>query len=335
MPRRRQRVTIEDVAREAGVSSMTVSRVINDAPGVSAETRVYVREIIARLDYRPSRIARSLATNKTYMIGLVVPDITNPYFSEIVQGAEQVAWELDYSVLLANFNENPAREEALLIQLEETGVDGVILVSSRLPDDILLPLIEHQKAVVTINRVVPRQLASSVYLDPQVGLRWNKAIRHLVATGHKHIPYLCLKRSQVQGTLEEYLALMIELGLRACPEWYVSCAPNWDSGYARGRWILETYPEIDALVGGNDLVALGAMRAALELGRCIPDDLAIIGGDGILMAREVTPSLTTFRAPLHDMGAAAARLLFKRIAGNNNYEEYLFSEEFIIRESAP
>ncbi|MCC6804846.1 MAG: LacI family DNA-binding transcriptional regulator, partial [Anaerolineae bacterium] len=112
MPKRHQRVTIEDVAREAGVSMMTVSRVINGTGRISDETREYVREVATRLGYRPNRAARTLVTNRTLMVGCVVPDITNPYFSEIFQGAEEVFWQEGYNVLVANTNETPARERA-------------------------------------------------------------------------------------------------------------------------------------------------------------------------------------------------------------------------------
>jgi LacI family transcriptional regulator len=158
----KKRVTLNDVAREAGVSAMTVSRVINNTGRISDATRARVRSVIDLLGYRPSRAARTLVTNQTFMIGVVVPDITNPYFAEIVQGIEEVAWEHDYSVLLANTGENPRREEAVLDQLDDSTVDGVIVCSSRLANDVLFPLLEKQQAVVSVNRRVPIPLASVV-----------------------------------------------------------------------------------------------------------------------------------------------------------------------------
>src|SRR5512145_2960524 len=143
MVKRQQRATLEDVAREAGVSTMTVSRVVNNTGRISEETRRHVHDVVMRLNYRPSRAARALVTRQTLMIAVVVPDVTNPYFAEIIKGAEDVAWEHGYGVLLANTNESQAREAAVLNQLEETTADGLIVVSSRLPENILLPLLER------------------------------------------------------------------------------------------------------------------------------------------------------------------------------------------------
>lgn len=331
----KKRVTLDDVAREAGVSSMTVSRVINDTGRISDATRAHVREIIARLDYRPSRAARTLVTNQTYMIAVVVPDITNPYFAEIVQGVEDVTWERDYSVLLANTRENPRREADVIDQLDDSTIDGLITCSSRLPDDELFALIAKQQAVVSVNRQVPEHLASVVRGWYQVGDRANRAARHLFASGRRRIGYLRLKRSASHATLDNFTAFTHTLGAEINPAWYLDCEPTWDAGYTQGQRLLAQAPEIDAIVGGNDLVALGAMRAISEAGKRIPDDIAITGGDDILLANQVDPPLTTFRAAKYEIGVTAARMLFERMAGDTSYREFIYDEELIVRGSAP
>jgi LacI family transcriptional regulator len=335
MPPKHRRVTLEDVAREAGVSPMTVSRVINNTGRISEATRAQVRAVIARLDYRPSRAARTLVTRKTFLIGLVVPDITNPYFAEIVQGAETVAWERAYSVLLANTNENPAREEAVLGQLDDSTIDGLIVCSSRLPDDMLLPLIEQHSAVVVINRAVPTHVASVVRNRMGYFARAVLALDHLIASGHRRIGYLCLRHSAVQLSLERYMTKLEAEGLEVDPDWYRICAPTWAAGYEQGRSLLRAHPTLDAIACGNDLIALGVMRAALDSGRHIPGDLAVTGGDDILLASQVTPTLTTFGVPKYEVGAMAMDLLFKRIDGDTTYREHLYSADLIVRESAP
>ena len=335
MVKKTKRITLEDVAKEAGVSPMTVSRVMNNTGRISDETREYIRQVVDRMGYRPSRVARSLVTNKTFLIGLVVPDITNTFFSEIVHGVEDVAWEKGYSVLLANTNETPSREAAVLSQLQEAIVDGVIVCSSRLPDDDLIALISQYSAVVTINRPVPRHLASLVRIDPSAEPRWARAAHYLLERGRERIAYLCLQRSQIRGTLDEFLALFTEAGIDVNPDWYVSCIPTWESGYWHTHDLLTAYPEIDGIIGGNDLLALGALRAAKELGRSVPESLAITGADDILLAREIDPPLTTFTMPKRKIGVIAANLLFKRIEGNKEYEEIYYKEGLVIRQSTP
>ncbi len=331
----KKRITLEDVAREAGVSAMTVSRVINDTGRISEATRAHVRIVIERLGYRPSRAARTLVTNRTYMIGVIIPDITNPYFAEIVQGIEDAAWDHDYSVLLANTSESPRREEAVLDQLEDSTVDGVIACSSRLPDEVLFPLLEKQRAVVVVNRHAPAQLFGVVRGRFNLGDRAKRAARHLIEAGRQRIGYLRLIRSAALSPLEDFTAYVRSQHIATNANWYLDCAPTWEAGYQACKQLLAQSPEVDAIIGGNDLVALGAMRAAREAGCQIPDDIAFVGGDDILLASQVTPALTTFRAPKYEIGTVAAQMIFEQIKGDITYREHLFEEELIVRASAP
>ena len=334
MPKRHQRVTIEDVAREAGVSMMTVSRVINDTGRISDETRDYVREVATRLGYRPNRAARTLATNRTMLVGCVVPDITNPYFSEIFQGAEEVFWQEGYNVLVANTNEIPARERAVLSQLDETTIDGLIICSSRLPDKVLFSLLKRHPVVVTINRRPPQPLASVVAARYRQGAVPLMAARYLQQTGRRRIGFFCLKHSSQYLSIRDFVRELSAEGIAVKREWCASGHPTWKSGYELGKQLLHAHPELDAVIGGNDLVALGIMQAAKELGRTIPDDLAITGVDDILLVSQVTPPLTTFRVPKREMGAQAARLLLLRMQGDLTYREFTYDAELVIRGSA-
>lgn len=334
MNSKRKRVTLEDVARQAGVSAMTVSRVINHTGRISPATRQHVSEVIDALGYRPSRAARTLVTTKTWMIGVIVPDITNPYFAEIVHGIEDTAWDAGYGVLLANTNESPTREATMLGQIDESAVDGVIAVSSRLANDELEAFLEPHRAVVTINREFPA-LGSCVRPRHGYGYRAYHAALYLARAGHQRIGYISLIRSLINMQVEDLIARVAEAGITIRREWCATCLPTWSAGYETGRHLLAEQPELTAIVAGNDLVALGVMRAAIEAGRRIPDDLALIGGDDILLASQVTPPLTTFSVPKYDIGANAARLLSKRMDGDLTYREYLFDEELIERGSAP
>ena len=335
MARKKQRVTIADVAQEAGVSAMTVSRVINQTGRISQATRQQVLAVIARLNYRPSRAARALVTHNTLMIGVIVQDITNPFFSAIVQGIETVAWEKHYSVLLANTNETRAREEAVLNYLDESTVDGLIVCSSRLPDDVLLALIKKQRAVTLINRHAPDSIANVVFKAIGYKGRARIALQHLMRSGHHNIGHLCLKFSAMQIGRDEYMAILRAGGITPHPGWYRTCEPTWAAGYALGRTLITEHPELDAVIAGNDLVALGLMRAVHEAGLRVPEDLAIVGGDDTLLASQVTPALTTFHVPTYEIGMIAARMLFGQLEGDTEYHEYLYPETLVIRESAP
>lgn len=331
----KQRVTLDDVAREAGVSTMTVSRVVNNTGRISDTTRRHVQAIITRLGYRPSRAARALVTRKTALLGVIVPDITNPYFSKIVQGIEDVATEAEYSVLLVNTNETLAREEAALTQLDDSTIDGLILCSSRLSEETLLPLLERQRCVVSVTRRLPEHLASCVLPRHEFGYRAVEAFRYLVQHGHERIGLVYLKRHFITTYEEDFIAHLADVGIMCKEEWTIGCVPTWEAGYAASIELLTAQPHLTAIVAGNDLVALGTMRAAVELGRRIPDDLAVIGGDDILIAQQVTPPLTTFKAPRYEIGAMAARLLFQRMEGDMQYREYIYDEELVERGSAP
>ncbi len=329
----KSRVTLEDVAREAGVSTMTVSRVVNNTGKISQATREHVQTIIARLGYRPSRAARALVTNKTYLLGVTVPDITNPYFSTIVHGIEDVASEGGYSVLLVNSNETPAREQAALNQIDDSTIDGLIVCSSRLPEDVLLPLLEHHRAVVSVNRPFPKHLASCVLARYRYGYRSYLAARYLAQHGYQRIGYVHLTRSFMAMQIDELITRLAADGIAIKREWTTSRLPTWEAGYAAGKELLADHPALDAIIGGNDLVALGVMHAAVEMGRRIPEDLALIGGDDILLASQVTPPLTTFHVPTYEIGVMAARLLFARMTGDTQYREHIYDETLVERGS--
>lgn len=333
MPRNNHRVTLEDVAREAGVSPMTVSRVINNTGRISPATRQHVRAIAERLGYRPNRAARTLVTRRTMMVGFVVPDITNPYFAEIFQGVEDVFWAENYNVLVANTNENPMREETVLHQLDDATVDGIVMCSSRLPDEQLFPLLEKYTAVVSITRPVPQHLASAVLTRYPPAHRVVMAAQYLHEQGHRRIGIVRARHNYFFLSDTELIAELEQRGIEIRPEWCVACDPVWQAGYETGYALLNAHPDLTAIVGGNDLVALGIMRAALDLGRTIPGDLALTGADDILLASQVTPPLTTYRIEKYDIGTTAARLLLRRMAGDMTYREEHYDVRLVVRGS--
>lgn len=333
------RVSIADVAREAGVSRQTVSRALNNKGEISSATRQRVREVIERLDYRPSSIARGLATHCTRTIGLVVPDIANPFFADISRGADDCAQAAGYSLLLCNSVEDPVREADLLRILEQRAVDGVVLCSSRLPATVLVEMTRRHDAVVLVNRTMAG--SSSVCVDDARGTAL--LVEHLLRSGRRRIGLLSGPQASYssQQRARGYAEAMTAANQRPDPASSLPCErPDVDGGY-RGAMALLAAADLDALVCHNDLVAIGALRACAELGRRVPDDVAVTGSDDILLARLVTPALTTVRSNRQAIGAAALRMLLDQLHGAPDAgarllpEPLIFQPERVVRASAP
>lgn len=334
------RVRMADVARQAGVSLMTVSRVVNNKDDVSADTRQHVQTTIKQLGYRPSDVARGLVTKRTGAIGLVVPDVSNPYFSEVVRGAEHVAYAKNYSVLLCNTEEDTRRELAVLQSLEEKCVDGVVLCSSRLTEDELEEAISRHPAAVLVNRRLEftdeRGGVGVVTLDDIAG--GQMATQHLLERGHRAIGFLAGPPTSHsgQGRMEGYRTAMTAAGAAPFSQWVKHCAPTVEGGRVSTRELLGDNPELTALFCFNDLVAIGALQTCVDLGLVVPDDVAIVGFDDIPLAALVTPALTTCRTSRYELGTQAMELLLERIDGcTEECKEIVLPTELIVRNSAP
>ena len=330
------RVTISDVAREAGVSLMTVSRVVNDKGEISPTTRRRVLDVIEQLGYRPSSIARGLATQRTGTLGLVVPDIANPFFSDVARGAEDKACAAGYNVVVCNTDESPQRETAALESLEEKRVDGLLLCSSRLADKDLRVALDLHPSAILVNCHLEGYQVGVILLDDEGGAQI--ATHHLLQSGHQAVGFLAgpLASYSSRQRSKGYRAALEEAGMGYNPAWVRPCSYQVESGQATTRELLTDYPEITALFCYNDLVAVGALQACAELGRRVPEDLAVVGFDDIPMAALVTPSLTTCRVPRQALGEQAMQLLLDRISGcTEECEEVVLQTELVIRASAP
>jgi LacI family transcriptional regulator len=329
------KVTIADVAKSAGVSAMTVSRVLNNKGEISPATRERVQAAIDHLGYRPSAIARSLATQRSRTLGLMVPDITNPFFPEIVRGAEDTAWRSGYTVIFCNTVEDLEREAATLQRLEDNRVDGVILCSARLPDEALMPLIKRHQAVVLVNRDAPSELAGTVQIDDGYGTM--RAVHHLMAGKRRRLgllagpPHSYSGKKRLQGFLDAHEAT----GNAVDESLIEPCSPDEAGGVRATKTLLTRHPDLDALICYNDLVAIGALQACAELGMTVPDDIAVVGCDDIRLASLVAPALTTLRVDKYALGSQAVTMLLKQLEQHKANQRLTFKPELIIRASAP
>ncbi|MEN8098166.1 MAG: LacI family DNA-binding transcriptional regulator [Chloroflexota bacterium] len=335
-----QKTTMADVAREAGVSLMTVSRVINNKDEISEDTRQRVQKVITRLGYRPSGIARSLAGRQTYTIGLIVPDIANPYFSGIAQGVATITNAENFSVLLCDCDEDPDLEITMLDVLDEKRVDGVIVAAPRTSSKVLLPALAYYSNIVIINRLFEESdhthVGAFVLSDNELG--GYLITQCLISHRHSRIGFLGGPKTSygLARRMEGYKKALAEAGLEFDPEIIRNCAPTVEGGKTNVSELLSSHPDITALFCFNDLVAIGAIQQCHQLGLRIPDDLAIFGYDDIPMATWITPSLSTCQVNFEQIGREAAKLLINRISNcDEECENIIMQPKLIIRDSAP
>jgi LacI family transcriptional regulator len=330
----RARVTISDVARAANVSTQTVSRAINNKHEIRPETRQHVLAVAEELGYQPNGLARGLATDRTAALGIVVPDIANPFFVEIIRGAEDLALENGYNIFLCNTIENPQREAAVLRLLEQKRVDGIVLCSSCLPDDELQTLIVRHRAVALVNRPLLPGAVGAVWADSEAGIRL--AMQMLFSHGRRRIGLLSSPGNTHGRRARQaaYLAALEAHGIQADPALIAHCMPYQVEGVAMARRLLQ-HRTIDGLVCHNDLLAVGALQACAELAINVPSDVAVIGFDDIPLAALITPALTTLRVPSAELGRCAVQMLFEHLTSGVEQAEVIFTPELVVRQSAP
>lgn len=309
-----RRVTIDDVAREAGVSRQTVSRAINHKRDISAETRERVLSVVQRLGFRPNRVAQSMITQRTYTIGVEVTDITNPVFAEIVRGAQETASAYDYNILLANSNDDPALALQSLSTLVTHGIDGLIAMFPNVADDEILAFADHYRPIVLINRIVPphpniAMVAVDIYRGAAL------AVEYLVQQGHTEIGMVA-NRPHPNGKnrrVTAYLDTLCAHGLPIHPERVRYAMPTLKGGYAAAHELLNHHPTLTAIFGYNDLMAVGAMRACRDRGYNVPETMAVMGFDDIPLADLVSPSLSTIQYDKYGLGVQAMLQILRLI----------------------
>lgn len=304
---------IEDVARQAGVSTATVSRVLSGKPYVSDAVRQRVLDAIGELNYHPSRVARSLRVQRSSIIGLIISDIQNPFFTAIVRAVEDVAQQRGYSVILCNSDEDVEKELTYIQLMLAEQVSGMIVSPTASNNEVYRRLVERRVPVVAIDR-----RADDVPMDMVVGDNVSAAhqlVSHLIENGYRRIgavlgiPEASTGAERYQG----YQEALLEHGLPLAPELVRSGMPRSQNGYELTLELLGQTLRPDAIFTGNNLLTIGALRAIHELGLRIPDDIAVAGFDELDWMFLVKPALTVVMQPTYEMGRQAAELLLARI----------------------
>jgi LacI family transcriptional regulator len=330
---RENHVTIKDVAREANVSIATVSRIINGKDGVSPELEARVRTIIAQLHYKPNAMARALKVRATRSLGLIIPDIENPFFPAIVRGVEDAAKRYNYSVILCNSDGEIAEERKYVELLYEKRVDGIIFTGGKADADLAC-LTSLDIPVVVLDRRLPGMQISSVTSDNVIGGRL--AVEHLLTKGRSKIVFIS-GPDQVVSSQERYVGYcqaVSSAGLDIQEEYRIFGDFSYQGGYDAVTSLMDRGSEIDGIFAANDLMAIGAIEALQDLGIHVPSQVSVIGFDDIQMASIYKPRLTTIRQPIYQMGAQAVRMIMKGIhSKRQKYDDYIYQPELVIRQS--
>jgi DNA-binding LacI/PurR family transcriptional regulator len=324
--------TMNDVAKFAGVSPSTVSRVLSKSPYISVDTVNRVTAAIEELHYYRNVHARRLASGKSDLFGLVISEIANPFFPEIIRGFQSAAWDRGFNVLLLNTEYNEKRTQSVIRKLIESDVRGVAIMTSSLDDTIVSPLTGEGIGVVFCNLVPSDRLVSNITIDYERGIL--QAIEHVVALGHSRTAVIAgPETNRTASTIKQ--ALVAGLKRRGLdPDPVTHANYQLDAGASAVQVILSARSLPTVIFCGSDLIAMGAMMALEAAGIDVPRDISVLGIDDISFAFLARPPLTTIRVPREQLGATSFRALDKMLKlKRQRGAEYTLGTELVIRQS--
>lgn len=326
--------TIRDVAREAGVSIATVSRVLQGSPKVLPETQERINEAIRRLNYTPNRLAQQFRSQETKNILVIVPEIGNTFYSDILAGSKSVALQKGYSVLIVDSNSNPDDEKHFYEMLVQKQVDGIIDFSAAQPSNELQNYAEKYPVVLGC-RYVNCEAVPNVTIDNTKATI--DITNYILSLGHRKICYLAgpADTHVYRARLDGFLQAVKKRGIEVPDGNILVSDASIQGGYDTVNKLLNSGETFTAIVASGDTMAVGAIRALNDAGYRVPEDVAVVGFDDIELSRVFRPSLTTVRQPKYQIGARATEILLDLIAGKplRTYRTVL-DYELIIRESS-
>ncbi|WP_036487812.1 LacI family DNA-binding transcriptional regulator [Myxosarcina sp. GI1] len=316
----KQKVTIQDIARKAGVSHSTVSRALRDNPLISLKMRTKIQQLAREMKYTPNSVARSLQNQRTHTIGVVVTSIDDPFFAEVVNGIEEQASKAGLSIILSISHRDLEKEIAAIDNLHQRRVDGILVADSHINRHQTKQLARIDVPIIAINSQTQEQaeIFNSVSIDDCLGARL--AVEHLISLGHTRIGYLGVgdRSKSNQQRLAGYQLALSVAGLPQNSDWIAlnNCDRTRISDVSTGRQLLSQLATtgVTGIVCYNDMVAVGALLTCHELGISIPQDLSLVGFDGIALSGYVTPPLTTVCQPMQEMGRLAMQMLLDLLA---------------------
>lgn len=308
-------VTIKDIAKAAGVSPSTVSRALNDSPLIRESTKERIKRLAEELGYERNELARSLVKGRTRALGLLVPDITNPFFAEITKGVEDAARSRGYGVILCNTGDDPQRELAYGLLLRRKRVDGQIITSVALEDPFLPQLSRTKTPFVLVSRTSTTVDSPYVIVDDRKGAEL--AAEHLLQLGHRRIACISGPKDVEPGKVraEAFKRYLASHGVSVPDPWVRHTDFTWEGGERVATEILGRRRRPTAIFAANDLIALGVLVAAHKLGISVPKELSVVGFDDIAYASLPLIELTTVAQPAYEMGHMAAEWLMDVLEG--------------------
>lgn len=322
-------ISIREVAKRAGVSPSTVSRVINGTANVDAEKKQRVLEVIEKTGFQPNELARALFKKSSKIIGVIIPDIENPFWAELARAVEEEAYRGGYKLLLCNSNNDSEKERMNIQMLNQMKADGIIITGNN--DSTGKVIEESAIPVVVVDRKMKcgREIAN-IESDHYEGGRI--AARHLIECGCKNI--VCMRGPQdvSSGVLryKGYRDVCSEYGM---PEQFVECTYLYEHGIRAAKELLERFPQADGIIASNDMVAISAYKVLTASGRKIPRDVQLIGFDNIGFSSLFTPELTTVEQPITRMGTLAAQIIIRHGNGEAYEKENMFDVRLVERQT--
>jgi LacI family transcriptional regulator len=329
--------TIKEVAEQAGVSVATVSRVVNQSGYVSVDLQERVREAMRQLNYKPSALARSLRRQETQTIGVLIPQLDQPFFSALAFAVEKTLFASDYRALVCSSEENRNKEDAYTDMLLRQRVDGVVFAPTGYSSENVHRLLDGGVPVVLVDRDLPNVKVNRVLTTNRDGAA--SGALHLVELGHSRIAVIGgpVHSEAMNHRLEGATRAFAEAGVALDPDLIVVGAlPQFEMGYTAALRLLNTAPASrpTAVFALTDVMAVGVMHAAAELGLSIPRDLSVIGFDDIPAAKYIIPELTTVAQPIYQMGEAAAQTLIRHIQDDTLALETIQLETRLVKRSS-
>lgn len=328
-------ITIKDLAREVNVSVTTISRVLNNKPDVSEETKKKVKKAIEKMGYNPNTVARGLVLKKTNSIGLIIPDINNPFFPEIIKGVERTAKKLGYSLILCNTDNDKTEEKESIKLLRSKQVDGIILSLSRKNKEVLKELEKEKFPIVQIDRQIKDSIYPAIIIDNKKSAYI--ATEYLIKHGHRKIGHITgdLSTETALDRLNGFKLALQNYNIPCREEWLLEGDYSKESGKEMMEKIIKLKDRPTALFFANDLMAFGAYETIYKYKLSIPEDFSIIGHDNIEITSFVRPGLTTMDQPKYRLGQIAVEKLIDMIEkkDNNTFENVILKNAIIVRDS--
>ncbi|MEJ2042597.1 MAG: substrate-binding domain-containing protein [Reinekea sp.] len=299
--------TIKDVAKVAGVSVSTVSRVINNSASVVPVKREAVQAAMEQLNYQPNSLARALVSNRSDCIGLLVGEIESPFFGQLMAGVHRVVMAAGKHVIVTAGYHQLEQERDGIRFMQERRCDALVIHSKALPDEELIRLLEGDKPVFLLNRQIPGWEDCCIHLDNEYGAYL--ATRHLISRGHRNIAHISTSIAIEDGEsrLSGYANALQEAGIEFDEQKVIKAYPDEEGGGYAMSELMARNLDLTAVFAYNDAMAAGAMTMLQDAGRLVPEELSVVGFDDVILARILKPHLTTIRYPINEMGALAAQ----------------------------